>query len=168
MDSHRYMEGLGSWTFLTCLVIYVINSFDQLPDKAGKGDDDLNNRWDWKTIQLPFRARPIFRGKLAVSFRDFLLNSHQSLAGCFTAGAMHRAVAIDFGRTAEIPGPRWRTNFDVSWRCRCLFFLGGAEMGKFRSVDVPLKKHTCLLSVDTDVTRNTSAIVLSCVCSNSY
>ena len=88
---------------------------------------------------------------------------------------MRRAVALDFGGTAEISGPRWRKNFDVRWRCGdpSFFFFGGGPLKWWNfSVSLMCLPETHIMHVYEfsifDVARSTSANFLSCVCSNSY
>ena len=88
---------------------------------------------------------------------------------------MRRAVALDFGGTAEISGPRWRKNFDVRWRCGdpSFFFLGGGPLKWWIfSVSLMCLPETHIMHVYEfsifDVARSTLANFLSCVCSNSY
>ena len=146
VDNHRYMERPGSWIVQTCL-------------------GDLCHQIIWSS---PF-IRPEIKNWCMMTWKSIFWRRSfpfPSSAGSSTAsGAMRRAVAIDFGGTAEISGPRWRKNFDVRWRCGG----GGKKWWNCEShCDVPLKKwYICLLSV-FDVARSTSANFLSCVCSNSY
>ena len=112
VDNHRYMERPGSWIVQTCL-------------------GDLCHQIIWSS---PF-IRPEIKNWCMMTWKSIFWRRSfpfPSSAGSSTAsGAMRRAVAIDFGGTAEISGPRWRKNFDVRWRCG-----GGAKNGEIVSLIV--------------------------------